>query len=169
MRELNLTSEELYGLLEKTLGAGCAMKMKCPGHSMSPLIRNNSIVTLSPAGVGKVPGIGDVVAVAGRHKKVIIHRVVRSKHGKYLLKGDNNPACDGWFPANQILGVVASVQGENGQERIWGRHFKRAVAWASRTNILKQIIAPGLGKLGKEIHKRCLHKPRHFVSSSSPW
>ena len=149
MQQLNLASEDLYTLFETTLGAGCRMKLQCPGYSMSPLIRHNSCLTIKPIENGVKPEFGDVVAAVGREKRVIIHRIVGCRNKKYLLKGDNCPECDGWFHRTRIMGIVEIVVDENGRDRTRIQHFKRCTAYASRTNVLKHIVVPTLFFLKK--------------------
>lgn len=76
------------------------------GDSMDPFIKRGCSVK-----VNTVPGklfIGDVVLIL-KNKKILIHRIIGKKKGKFLIKGDNLEYIDGYFPKKQIVGKVEKI------------------------------------------------------------
>jgi hypothetical protein len=84
---------------------------------------------------------GDVLAFdsAGR---LIVHRLVRIAPGQYLLKGDNNPQPDGWFPADAILGRVVRVERAGRRIRLGLGPERALIAVLSRRGALPWLFAP---------------------------
>ncbi len=121
------------------------MKIQCMGTSMSPFIKDKRLVTLRPVDHCTPLATGDIVAAAVHpEKKIIIHRIVTATPQKFLLKGDNNSAFDGWFAKEDIMGVVKKIEDQNGSGYTPGKYQGKLVALASRTNILQHTLLPGL-------------------------
>ncbi|MBU1340344.1 MAG: hypothetical protein KKE44_21295 [Proteobacteria bacterium] len=144
MEELKLSGEGLYNLMKSFFTDGLKFKIKlvCPGFSMSPFIRHESLLTLKPFDVSQQPRFGDVVSVAvHKHKKIIIHRIISVKPPDYLLKGDNNKVSDGWFHKKDILGLVEKINFKN--KEYTPRHWQNVlIGAASKSGVLNQIILP---------------------------
>lgn len=76
---------------------------------MMPLIKGKARLTIDVK-TGKY-WRGDIV-VYFFNRQLVTHRVLEIKKGKrpsFLLKGDNNPQVDGWFPGAKILGRVVKI------------------------------------------------------------
>lgn len=120
-----LTAPVIMELIEAVHEKGASFRFQAPGHSMTPAIRDNDVITISPLG-DHIPRRGDVVAF--RHPErpqLLVHRVLHAKEKKYYVKGDNCPAADGWVPAENILGLITGVE-RNGRARFWPSHAKPA-------------------------------------------
>ena len=92
---------------------------------------------VSPVGVR----LGDVVAFESA-ARLIVHRVVRTGPGQYLLKGDNVAQPDGWFPAAALLGRVVRVERSGRPIRIGLGPERALVALLSRSGVLPRLLAP---------------------------
>ncbi len=115
---ISLTSPVIMGLIEAVHERGLAFRFPAPGFSMTPAIRNNDIITVSPL-KNFLPRRGDVVAF--RHPEraqMLVHRVLHVRGRKYLIKGDNCPSADGWIPAVNVLGLITAVE-RQGKPCFW--------------------------------------------------
>ncbi len=120
---ISLTAPVIMELIEAVHEKGAAFRFQAKGHSMAPTIRDNDIITISPLG-DIVPRRGDVLAF--RHPErpqMLVHRVLHAKGKRYFVKGDNCPTADGWVPAENVLGLITSVE-RNGKKRFWPCHAR---------------------------------------------
>jgi hypothetical protein len=129
----------LAALVESTLESGADARFPVDGRSMLPFIRPGDLVRLRPL-AGMEPKLGDVVAIRGMPGGgLLVHRVVRSRGGLFLLRGDNTSVANGEHSCSQILGMVDSVE-RNGR-RVWfgaGR-WGALVALTVRTGALNRL------------------------------
>ena len=89
---------------------GAAFRFQAGGFSMHPAIRDGDIITLAPLGSHR-PGRGDVIAFTPQDRqKLIIHRVLKAKNSRYLVRGDHAVTSDGWIPGGNVLGRVSRVE-----------------------------------------------------------
>ena len=110
----------LAGLLESTIERGARARFEVDGHSMLPLIRPGDVVRVEPANCesGRGTRVGDVVAVrAAPGAGLLLHRVIRRRAGRMLVRGDNNFRADGEYDEGEIIGVVRVV--ERDDRRVW--------------------------------------------------
>ena len=113
--ELSLSGPALIQLLRAVLGKGAPARFRAKGFSMSPFIKNEDVVTISPL-QHKRPGLGDIIAfVHPETEGLCIHRIVRKKDGIYVTKGDNISETDECVPGEKILGFVTRVEREGKQ------------------------------------------------------
>jgi hypothetical protein len=63
--ELSLSGPALVKLLRAVLDKGAPVRFSAKGFSMSPFIKNEDVVTLSPLQDAS-PSVGDVIAFLGR-------------------------------------------------------------------------------------------------------
>jgi signal peptidase I len=147
-----LSAPEMMGLMEAVHQKGASFRFQAKGFSMTPSIRDGDVITVSPLGGGK-PRRGDVVAF--RHlesPRMLVHRVLRKKRDRFLIKGDNCSDADGWIPGENILGVITRVerQGKNvfwpNRLYAWARfYFRLYIFWAP----VRQLLAKGYHVLKK--------------------
>lgn len=128
---LSLSGEALRELLESVLERGIPFRIRARGFSMSPFIKNNDVITISPL-VSNALNTGDVVAfVHPETGKVCVHRLVKKKGNHYFIRGDNVPFPDGLIPRDQILGIVSQTV-RKGKRVHWGfGPERRVIALAS--------------------------------------
>jgi signal peptidase I len=116
--ELLLSGPDLIELLQAILDKGVPFRFRAKGFSMSPFIKDDDVITVSPLTDGSTHS-GDIVAfIRSEMKKLVIHRVV-GKQGEYFhIKGDNIPNTDELIPKANIIGRVTKVE-RNGKRFIW--------------------------------------------------
>ena len=144
---LKLSGENLTELMSAVLEKNADFRFQANGHSMSPFIKNQDIVTVSPLSKNK-PQTGDIVAACFLERKaIVVHRVIGKRQGGFLIKGDNNPSKDGVFEQDQIIGMVSKVE-RNGK-KVWhsGGHFGKIIALLSKSGLLNKLILPILRSL----------------------
>lgn len=107
---VSLSAPMIMDLIEAVHNKGASFRFQAKGHSMTPVIRDGDIITVSPL-KDLMPRRGDVLAF--RHPErpqMMVHRVLHAKERKCFIKGDNCSKADGWIPAENILGVITNVE-----------------------------------------------------------
>ncbi len=140
--ELSLSAPALVELLRAVLDKGAPVRFRAKGFSMSPFIKNEDVVTLSPL-QNTSPGVGDVIAfVLQGIDKLCVHRVVGKKGDFYVTKGDNTSEADESVPRENILGFVTRVE-RDGKEVFLGLGPERfLIAFLGRRGLLLPLILP---------------------------
>lgn len=169
------TSEIRLELLKTVVEGGHQFRMRAPGFSMHPFIRNRDIITISPLSP-KSPGLGDIVAfVRPDTGKLVVHRVVKRTKDLFLVKGDNCGDPDGFIAQTSLLGIVTRVE-RNGRDVKAGLpHAQRFIALLSRSGLLlkttstviflRTYCGAGLLKLqGLEVYRRLAAHLRPSIS-----
>ena len=141
-RDLPLSGPALVQLLRAVLGKGALVRFRAKGFSMSPFIKNEDVVTLSPL-QNASPGIGEVIAfVLQETDKLCVHRVVGKKGGFYVTKGDNSSEADESVPRENILGFVTRVE-RGGKEVFLGLGPERfLIGFLGGRGLLLPLILP---------------------------
>lgn len=100
------------------------VRLRAPGVSMSPFIRNNEMITIKPCSHRDM-AFGDIILYFGfgnrtrrlshpLEERKIVHRFLgrREVEGELRLitKGDNNYLCDPPVLPHQILGKVVEIE-----------------------------------------------------------
>ena len=138
--EFLLSGVALTELVRATLAKNACLRLKVKGFSMSPFIRDNDVVTISPLRNSST-NFGKAVAFTNPHTdKLVIHRVIGETNRSYLIKGDRIFNPDGLIPKESILGRVAKIERNNknfyfglGPERI-------IIAFLSRIKLSNMIF-----------------------------
>jgi len=140
--ELFLSGPALVQLLRAVLDKGAPVRFRAKGFSMSPFIKNEDVVTLSPL-QNASPGVGDVIAfVLQGTDKLCVHRVVRKDGDCCVTKGDNSSEADESVPRENILGFVTRVE-RDGKEVFLGLGPERfLIAFLGRRGLLLPLILP---------------------------
>lgn len=150
---LKLSGKNLTYLMRAVLEKKADFRFQAKGHSMSPFIKNQDIVTISPLPINR-PHTGDIVAASFlQRKSIMVHRVIGTQQDKFIIKGDNNKSRDSLFEQDQIIGLVTKVE-RNGK-RVWygGEWSGKTIAFFSKTSLLNNLILPILRSI-KAILKR---------------
>jgi signal peptidase I len=152
-RDLPLSGPALVQLLRAVLGKGVPVRFRAKGFSMSPFIKNEDVVTVSPLQDAS-QSVGDVIAfVLQETDKLCVHRVVGKRGDRFLTKGDNSSAADEVVPRERILGSVTRVE-RNGKEVFLGLGPERfLIAFLGGRGLLLPLILP-VWKLLRVIVKR---------------
>mgnify|MGYP006292170793 FL=1 len=112
-----LPSRAFVELIRAVLNKGADFRLRAKGFSMYPFIREGDLVTVAACAADKIRR-GDVVAIPHpEYGNLIIHRVVRIKHGYVKTKGDFNPVSDGWMLKEHIIARVVRVQRQEKEVR----------------------------------------------------
>lgn len=143
--EVTFSNESLIEVMKDTFIKNASFRFKVKGYSMSPFIRDDDVLTLSPLNNCSI-GIGRVVAFIHPYsKKLVIHRILgRCKCGRhYIIKGDNSPQIDGVVSRKYMLGYVKKV--ERGKRNIylglgWER---RLVVYLSKMDFFRKLFFLG--------------------------
>ena len=140
--ELKLSGLDLTKLLQAVLDKGAPFRFRAKGFSMSPFIKDDDVITVSPITDGLTRS-GDVVAfISPEMKKLVIHRVVGKKGEYFHIKGDNIPDTEELIPVTNIMGSVTRVE-RNGKEVFLGLGPERfLIALLTRTGFLSQLLTP---------------------------
>jgi hypothetical protein len=146
--ELSLSGAAVTRLLKAVIERGKPFKFKARGWSMSPFIRDGDILTLSPPST-PFPQKGDVLGVLDPGTdKLVVHRVVGMKNGKYLIKGDSAEKKDARsFGLNRICGHVTRVERNGKPVRFGLGPERRAIALLSQVPVVMKLVSKALGLL----------------------
>ena len=144
--ELSLSGTAVAQLLKAVIERGKSSKFKASGRSMSPFIRDGDILTRSPPSI-RFPRKGDVVGIIDPGtEKLVVHRVVGMKNGRYRIKGDNAEKKDtGSFGLNHICGHVTRVERNGKPVRFGLGPERRAIALLSQVPFVMRIVSKVLG------------------------
>jgi len=146
VNEFILTGKAFQYLMASILCADPRHRVRIRGRgfSMVPFIKDNGAIILKP--VDRYRGIkfGDIVAVSDRRKtRIVIHRVIRLRNGRYQTKGDSNFMPDPWCAVDDIVGIVDIVESNGWIPYTCASWQNILIALASRTGVLNRLIYPG--------------------------
>jgi hypothetical protein len=126
--------------LVRTLFAeGISVRFRAKGTIMSPFIKLEDLLVLSPLGT-RSPSIGDIVIfVEPRTQRLFIQRVIKRTENSYLLRGDNAREPTGIVARTNILGLVTKVE-RGGKRILFGLGPERVlIAFLSRKGLLRRL------------------------------
>jgi hypothetical protein len=141
-RELNLSATDMVGLLRDVLGKGASFRFKAKGFSMTPMIKDGDIITISPclsAGLRS----GDIAAIAHPVTDcLVVHRIVGIRDGSFFVKGDNHEDFDGPIPGSHVLGRITRIERDGRSVQLGLGAERSAIALLSRFHILTLLLVP---------------------------
>ena len=150
---ISLSAPVIMELIEAVHEKGAPFRFQARGHSMTPAIRNGDNITLAP--LGDIP-IGRGYVLAFRHPErpqMLVHRVLRKKGDRFLIKGDNCFEADGWIPAENLLGLVMRVERQG-----------KLVYWPDRSHVWAYFYFR-LYTLWPPVRRRLVQVYRFFSNS----
>jgi hypothetical protein len=152
-RDLPLSGPALVELLRTVLQKGALARFQARGFSMSPFIKNEDVVTVSPF-KGKPPSLGDIIAfVHNETGGLCVHRIVRKTGQFYFTQGDNRCETAECVPGENVLGTVTRVE-RGGKIVFLGLGPERyVIAFLGRRGLLFPLLFP-VWKLARWIVKR---------------
>jgi signal peptidase I len=115
------------------------------GDSMLPTYETGDLVVLTPQPTYRV---GDVVGYrvpAGELGAglLVVHRIVDETRGRFILRGDNNPAPDPWQPsARDVAGSVVVAAPGLGRALAWIRQPAVIAAAAAAIVVWLVVLQP---------------------------
>jgi len=137
------------------------------GPSMRPLLKSGDLLTAEPYRGTRIR-VGDVVVFSPPHEtRLVTHRLVSIREGRYFAQGDNNSRIDPWpLCAQDILGKVTHVQSGTRPQRLASGMIGRVLGsvvrgfnasrrqvfylirpwyrWAAKLGIFRWIVRPGV-------------------------
>gem|GEM_PF-1938320 len=93
-------------MVVESLAGGGTLKVTINSRSMSPCILPGDTLELRAPGRRLLPGT--VVIALGR-RRLLTHRVVATRPGAVLLKGDAAPDFDGWLTSERIIAEAFAI------------------------------------------------------------
>jgi len=140
--ELALSGKALNEFLRAVLDKGVPFRFKAKGFSMSPFIKDNDVITVSPLADHSL-STGKVVAfIHPQTGKVHVHRVLKKEGGFFLIKGDNSPGADGFIPKKNIMGFVTRAE-RKGKKIFLGLGPERfLIAFISSNGLFFSFLKP---------------------------
>ncbi len=137
--ELNISSSDLTGILSDVLKRGSSVRFRAKGYSMSPIIKNSDVITVSPCPPAKLRA-GDIAAFTRNSSdRLVVHRIVGIRGELFLMKGDNAADFDGFIPGSQILGQVTRIERDGRDLRLGLGLGRKVIALLSRFRLLPSI------------------------------
>lgn len=137
--ELFISGKDLTALLKATLAKDLYFRFKVKGFSMSPFIRDNDVVTLSPLFNSRIDFGRAVAFIHPKTERLAIHRIINKIGDCYLIKGDCVFNADGLIPRESILGCVSKIE-RRSKRVFFGLGFERIIiAFLSQTRFLSFI------------------------------
>ncbi len=114
--ELSLSGENLLKLMKDVHLKGGSLRFTAKGYSMTPSIRHNDVITVSPLPDRDLIR-GDIVLFRKeKNSQIVVHRIIEKRSSNYLMRGDNSDESDGWVTGNMIYGVVTGIE-RNGRTK----------------------------------------------------
>jgi len=118
------------------------VRFKAKGFSMSPFIKNEDVVAITPLQRERL-GLGKIVAfVHPQTERLCIHRIVDKGAGFYITEGDNRSETSERVPIEDLLGSVTRVE-RNGKRVFLGLGPERfVIAILGRRGLLFPLLLP---------------------------
>lgn len=122
-REKKIPDPVMVDLLKKVIGGRHrSLRFRARGTSMAPFIKDNDVITVSPAEAGKL-NVGQVIAFSFQpEEKLCVHRIIGKEENGFVTRGDNLGSPDGLILFEQVLGLVTMVE-RNGRIIKTGKGF----------------------------------------------
>lgn len=134
--------DEFVELLRSALNKGALFRFRAKGFSMSPFLRDDDVITVSPLW-HRILRVGDVVAfVSPRTRRLMVHRVVAKRGNSYSIRGDHAPVSDGLIPSVHILGRVTRVEREGKRVFVGFGPERFLIAFAARMGLFSNFLLP---------------------------
>lgn len=144
--EKKFTDPAMIEVLRSVLEQGHSLRVRATGTSMTPFIRDNDVITISPLDQRRLK-TGQVVAFFFHpESKLCVHRITEITHDGLITWGDNLMIPDGIVSFEQVLGLVTRVErngrnisADTGFEKKWIARFRHGKASRGSIAGLKTI------------------------------
>ena len=127
-------------LLQAALAKRVSFRFRAKGFSMSPFIKNDDVITISPLNKSSIIFGKSVAFIQPEKKKLTIHRVIGRNKNSCFTKGDNAFEIDGLVPLKNILGTVSKIERRHRKVFIGLGLSRFVIAFLSRMKILFFIL-----------------------------
>lgn len=137
---LKLGSPGLASLIREVLARGSRVRLRAGGASMQPYLRDGDVLLIgAPARPLKT---GDVAAfMAPPDGALLVHRLIGVRDGSLRFKGDGVRFVDPPVRAEDVLGIVLSVERAGRKVGFAGRKGRRFATFASRHGLITAALA----------------------------
>jgi signal peptidase I len=116
------------------------LRFRAQGRSMLPTIHSGDILTLEKIDASNLR-IGDIVLIQNASNSLLAHRIITQNNGTWTTCGDALQMHDEPFTAEQLIGIVRSIEHDNVEKQLSSTHG-RIMATVSRnsTTLAGRII-----------------------------
>jgi len=160
LSEFVCSSYQAPQLRRALLRSGIPIKLPVEGYSMSPIIKWEDVVTVSPLLMQPLRS-GDIAAFARTDAtQIVIHRVVAVHKDTALTRGDNCSTPDELIPKTKILGRVTKITRRGRTVRLGLGPERVLIAHFSRWGLLSSSLA--VCRRAAYAYRRAFHKLRRF-------
>jgi hypothetical protein len=137
---LRLGTPGLAGLMREILAGGNTVRLRVGGASMQPCLRDGDVLIIGTP--DRPLETGDVAALAvPPDGALLVHRLIGARDGILRFKGDAVRFVDPPVRAEDVLGIVLSVERAGRKVRFAGRKSRRLAAFSSRHGLLAAALA----------------------------
>jgi signal peptidase I len=151
---LKAERSDFLELSQELLGRGAMLRFRAHGRSMHPFIKDGSTLIVEPVN-GTSVNIGDIIFYRRPEGSLTAHRLIdisSQADGTFLItRGDSHRYHDPPVPAEQIMGRVIRVEGEQRQLQLntWpGRPLGFLIACFARGGYPQRVrLVRNLGRL----------------------
>lgn len=135
-----LSNHGLITLLKAVLDKGKPFRFRATGYSMSPLIKDGDVLTISCL-KGRKPKIGEVVAyLHPTTNKLLVHRVIKANGNCFAIKADKVKTAIDNVTAKQIFGVTTNVV-RHGESKRFGLGLEKIfISFLTRHNLFLPLV-----------------------------
>jgi hypothetical protein len=140
--EIQISGSNLAELASDVLAKGASFRFKVRGGSMAPLVRDGDIVMLSRCQDAKLSSGAIAAFIHPAGDRLVVHRIVGTRGGSFLVKGDNVEGCDGLIPGSRILGCVTRIERNGRNARLGLGAERKVLALFSRLRLLPLLLIP---------------------------
>ena len=153
-QETPKAKDELVGrpepLVLSLLADGMSVELAVTGASMSPFIRSQDTVTLTPIDPQRIRR-GDIVAFTRAGGQLVVHRVIDLTASRFRTRGDAAPQADEWIARRLLVARVTAVMRHSRPVSFGLRRGSLTIAWLSRAGLLAAALRP-LRWLTRRLH-----------------
>ncbi len=141
-------NSEAAALIESLVREGVTVRIRVTGRSMEPAIRNGDVLVIGPAASPLRWGDVALCRRADGSGACFVHRIVWWRGGHVRTKGDALRSVDPPVRADEVIGVVQSVERGNDdakvivfrRESVTGRFCRMWRAFLSLTGVVCRML-----------------------------
>ena len=113
-----VSGSNLLKIVDAVHEKGASIRFKAKGYSMTPTIRHNDTITISPLPDRDLKQ-GDLLLFRRDQNSLIaVHRIIKVKGKSYLMRGDNSGETDGWITDKMIFGMLTGIEREGKKKSV---------------------------------------------------
>ncbi len=105
-----VSGSNLLKIVQAVQEKGASVRFKAKGYSMTPTIRHNDIITISPLPDRDLKQGDLLLFQRDQNSQITVHRIIKVKGKVYLMRGDNSAETDGWITEKMVFGIVTGIE-----------------------------------------------------------